>query len=76
MAEATLDGRGRLTLPKEIRERYGDHYHIVELHDGIKLIPIDDDPLGALRDAFAEVDKTAAELKEDARQAALDEAGD
>lgn len=75
MSEATLDGRGRLTLPKEIRERYGDHYHIVQLHDGIKLIPIEDDPLNALRAAFADVDKTAAELRQEARDAALDEAG-
>lgn len=75
MTEANLDGRGRLTLPKEIRERYGDRYYIVELHDGIKLIPIADEPLEALRSTFAEVDKTATALKEEAREAALDEAG-
>ena len=38
MTEATLDDRGRLTLPKEMREQYGDHYYVVEVHDGIKLI--------------------------------------
>jgi bifunctional DNA-binding transcriptional regulator/antitoxin component of YhaV-PrlF toxin-antitoxin module len=75
MADATLDDRGRLTLPKELRERYGDRYHIVELHDGIKLIPVAENPLDALRDEFADVDKTAAELREEAREAALDEAG-
>jgi bifunctional DNA-binding transcriptional regulator/antitoxin component of YhaV-PrlF toxin-antitoxin module len=75
MADATLDDRGRLTLPKELRERYGDHYHIVELHDGIKLIPVADDPLEALREEFADIDKTAAELRAEARDAALDEAG-
>ena len=75
MSEATLDDRGRLTLPKALRERYGDHYHIVDLHDGIKLVPIADDPLDALRDEFADVEKTAEELREDAREAALDEAG-
>lgn len=75
MSDATLDDRGRLTLPKEIRERYGDHYHVVDLHDGIKLIPIADDPLDALRDEFADVEKTADELREEAREAALDEAG-
>jgi bifunctional DNA-binding transcriptional regulator/antitoxin component of YhaV-PrlF toxin-antitoxin module len=75
MADATLDDRGRLTLPKEIRERYGDHYHVVDLHDGIKLIPVADDPLSALRDEFADVDKTADELREEARETALDEAG-
>jgi len=75
MSDATLDDRGRLTLPKELRERHGDRYHIVELHDGIKLIPVADDPLDALRDEFADVDKTAEELREEARETALDEAG-
>jgi bifunctional DNA-binding transcriptional regulator/antitoxin component of YhaV-PrlF toxin-antitoxin module len=75
MSEATLDGRGRLTLPKEIRERYGDHYHIVQLHDGIKLIPIEENPLDALRSEFADGEKTTEELRQDGRDAALDEAG-
>lgn len=75
MSEATLDSRGRLTLPKEVRERYGEHYNIVQLHDGIKLIPIEDDPLDALRTEFADVEKTAEELRRGARNAALDEAG-
>jgi bifunctional DNA-binding transcriptional regulator/antitoxin component of YhaV-PrlF toxin-antitoxin module len=75
MSDATLDDRGRLTLPKGLRERYGDHYHIVELQDGIKLIPIAENPLEALRDEFEDVEKTADELREEARDAALDEAG-
>jgi len=75
MSDATLDDRGRLTLPKEIRERYGDRYYIVELDDGIKLIPVAEDPLGALRDEFGDAEKTAEELREEAREAALDEAG-
>jgi len=75
MTDATIDDRGRLTLPKELRERYGDRYHVVDLHDGIKLVPIADDPLDALRDEFADVEKTAAELREDARADAIDEAG-
>lgn len=75
MSDATLDDRGRLTLPKEIRERYGDRYYIVDLHDGIKLIPVAEDPLGALRDEFEDVEKTAEELRERAREAGLDEAG-
>ena len=75
MPDVTLDDRGRLTLPKEVRERYGDHYHIVQLHDGIKLIPIAEDPLDALREEFGGVEKTADELREAAREEALDEAG-
>lgn len=75
MSNARLDERGRLTLPKEVRERYGERYHIVELHDGIKLVPLADDPLEALRDEFADVEKSATELRDEAREAALDEAG-
>jgi len=75
MTETSLDDRGRLTLPKEIRERYGEQYHIVQLHDGIKLVPIADDQLEALRDEFADVDTSADEVREDGREAALDGAG-
>lgn len=75
MPDVSLDSRGRLTLPKELRERYGDRYHIVELPDGIKLVPVADDPLDALREEFADVDKSADELREGAREAALNEAG-
>ncbi|KYH24593.1 hypothetical protein HAPAU_35760 [Halalkalicoccus paucihalophilus] len=75
MSNTRLDERGRLTLPKEIRERYGEHYHIVELHDGIKLVPVADNPLEALRDEFADVEKSATELRDEARETALDEAG-
>lgn len=75
MSEATLDGRGRLTLPKELRERFGDRFHIVELHDGIKLVPIAEEPLDALRAEFADVDTSAEELREGAREEALDQAG-
>jgi bifunctional DNA-binding transcriptional regulator/antitoxin component of YhaV-PrlF toxin-antitoxin module len=75
MSDATLDDRGRLTVPKELRERYGDRYHVVDVHGGIKLIPVAEDPLDALRDEFADVEKSAEELREEAREAALDEAG-
>jgi bifunctional DNA-binding transcriptional regulator/antitoxin component of YhaV-PrlF toxin-antitoxin module len=75
VSDAKLDDRGRLTLPKELRERYGDHYHVVDLHDGIKLVPVAADPLDALREEFAEVDKTAEELREGGRNTALDRAG-
>ncbi|ELZ20960.1 MULTISPECIES: AbrB/MazE/SpoVT family DNA-binding domain-containing protein [Natrinema] len=75
MSDVALDDRGRLTLPKEVRERYGDRYHVVQLPDGLKLIPVADDPLEALRDEFADVEKSAGELRKEAREAALDEAG-
>lgn len=73
--DTTLDDRGRLTLPKALRERFGDRYRIVELGDGIKLVPIAEDPLAALREEFAAVEATSSELLEGARDTALDEAG-
>ena len=76
MSDVTLDDRGRLTLPKELREEYGDRYHVVEIHDGIKLVPVADDPLDSLREEFADVDKTAETLRAEARETALDEAGE
>ncbi len=75
MSDVALDDRGRLTLPKEVRERYGDRYHVVQLPDGLKLIPVADDPLEALRDEFADVEKSADELRKEARETSLDEAG-
>ncbi len=43
-----------MTIPKEVRDRYGDQYRLVELDSGIKLVPIPDDPLEALRSAASD----------------------
>jgi bifunctional DNA-binding transcriptional regulator/antitoxin component of YhaV-PrlF toxin-antitoxin module len=75
VSETTLDDRGRLTLPKDIRERYRDRYRVVRLRDGVKLVPVAEGPLEALRDEFDGVDETAEELRDGARDAAIDEAG-
>lgn len=61
--------------PEGMRERYGDRYHVVELHDGIKLVPAADDPLDAPGEEFAGVETTVGELRDEARSEALDEAG-
>lgn len=44
------DGQGRLYVPKEVWEKYGDKYHIVTYEDRIELIPVADDPLTAVRE--------------------------
>jgi len=58
MSKST-DDRGRIYLPKDVRERFGDQYRIVELPSHVALFPVDEDPLDGLRaavgDAFAEV---------------------
>jgi bifunctional DNA-binding transcriptional regulator/antitoxin component of YhaV-PrlF toxin-antitoxin module len=70
MSKST-DERGRIYLPKDVRERFGDQYRIVELPSHVALFPVDEDPLEGLRaavgDAFEGED--VAELKEDAREA-------
>ena len=73
VSDAKLDDRGRLTLPKELRERYGDHYHVVDLHDGIKLVPVAADPLDALREEFSDIERAAEELRERTRDVAMNE---
>lgn len=45
----TTDERGRLYLSKELRERYGQTYHVLEYEDHIELIPVSDDPLESLQ---------------------------
>lgn len=71
------DGQGRLYIPKEIREKYGEKYHIVQYEDRIELIPVADDPLVAVRAAAGELREASiedvradieAEAKADARE--------
>lgn len=70
------DDRGRLYLSKDIRERYGEKFHLVEYSDHIELIPIDNDPLEGLREAVGSAfdDKSIEELREEAQQKAKEEA--
>jgi bifunctional DNA-binding transcriptional regulator/antitoxin component of YhaV-PrlF toxin-antitoxin module len=44
-SEVATDERGRITIPKEVRERFGEHYRLVELRDGIKLPPRPENPV-------------------------------
>lgn len=76
MTEVRTDDRGRVTIPKSVRDRHGERYRLVELHDGVKLIPIPDDPVAALRDAAGEElqDATIDELRDAARRTARDQA--
>lgn len=70
MSKST-DERGRIYLPKEIRERFGERYRIVELPSHVALFPVDEDPLAGLRaavgDAFESED--AAALRAETREA-------
>lgn len=70
------DERGRLYLRKELRERHGERFHVVEYEDRIELIPISDDPLAAVRAAAGDAFEGTSieELREEAREQAREEA--
>lgn len=69
------DDRGRLYLSKELRERHGEQFRVLDLPTRIVLIPVDEDPLQAVRDAVGDTfeGKSVAELKQEARAAARDD---
>ena len=58
---AETDRQGRLYIPKEVREKYGEKYHIVQYEDRIELIPVADDPLTAVREAAGDLRDTSTE---------------
>jgi bifunctional DNA-binding transcriptional regulator/antitoxin component of YhaV-PrlF toxin-antitoxin module len=65
--EVKADDRGRVTIPKDVRDRYGDQYRLVELDSGIKLVPIPEDPLEELRAAASdELREASLDTLEDA----------
>lgn len=66
------DSHGRLYIPAELRQQYGEKFHVVTYDDRIELIPIADDPLQAVRDAAGDAfqDASVDELREDARKQA------
>lgn len=66
---------GRIYLPKEIREKFGEQFELLDRGDRLVLVPLPDDPLEALREEARETDKTVDELKEGALTEALEEAG-
>lgn len=58
---AETDRQGRLYIPKEIRQKYGEKYHLVQYEDRIELIPVADDPLAAVRKAAGELQEASIE---------------
>ncbi|MCG1002010.1 MULTISPECIES: hypothetical protein [Halobacterium] len=65
----SLDEYGRLYLPKDVRERFGETYRIVELPSHVALFPVDEDPREGARAAVSEAFEgdDIDELKECAR---------
>lgn len=48
------DSHGRLYLSSDLRQKYGEKFHVVEYEDRLELIPIDEDPLQAVRDEIGD----------------------
>ena len=66
------DSHGRLYLTAELREKYGETFHIVEYADRLELVPIDENPLRAVREEVGDaLDGTS---REELREEALDRA--
>jgi len=70
------DSHGRLYLSSELRQKYGKKFHVVEYEDRLELIPIDEDPLEAIRDTAGDAfeDESIDELREGAREQAKKDA--
>lgn len=74
---AETDQQGRLYIPKEVREKYGEKYHIVTYEDRIELIPVAKDPLAAVREAAGELhDASIEEIRDDVEAVAKAQARD
>lgn len=70
------DAQGRLYLPSELREKYGERFHVVEYRDRIALVPIAEEPLSAVRAAVSHAfeDESAEALREEAPDRAREQA--
>ncbi|MFC7155970.1 AbrB/MazE/SpoVT family DNA-binding domain-containing protein [Halomarina halobia] len=72
------DSHGRLYLSSKLRRKYGEKFHVVEYEDRIELIPIDEDPLRAVRDEIGDAleGTSREELREEALRRAKQEVED
>jgi bifunctional DNA-binding transcriptional regulator/antitoxin component of YhaV-PrlF toxin-antitoxin module len=70
----STDERGRLSLPKDLRDRFGDRYRIVEFSSHIGLFPVDDDPPEGTRRAVGQA-LEATDRSESPRDAFVRETG-
>lgn len=69
------DSHGRLYLSAELRQQYGERFHVVEYENRLELVPIDEDPLQAVRDEIGDAleDTSRAQLQEEALERAKQE---
>lgn len=69
------DDRGRLYLPKDLREKHGERFRVLDLPHRVILIPIADDPLQAVRDSLGDrfADRSLRAVGRDIQEAAAAE---
>lgn len=72
---SSTDERGRIYLPKHVRDRFGEDYRIVELPSHVVLLPIDEDPMAGVHEAIGDAfqGKSREEMKTGALENASDE---
>lgn len=70
------DDRGRVVIPKEYREKYGNKYRYFTIGDRLEIIPVSKNPVENLREELSKIpeDKSREELLEEAREKAKNEA--
>jgi len=68
----STDERGRIYLPKDVRDQYGEEYRVVRMPTHVALIPLDEDPLEGVRDAVGDAleGTDVDELREEALETA------
>jgi hypothetical protein len=74
--QVETDDRGRVYLSKDLRDRYGEQFHVVTYRDHIEFVPIDEDSLEGLREAVGDAfdGESVENMREKGRQAASEEA--
>ena len=75
MPVVECDERGRLVVPKDVREKYGNAFYVVKGLGKVVLIPVAKDPLKDLEELGEKLPELSVkEIKERARKRALKEA--
>ncbi len=69
-----VDERGRLYIPKSLRGKIGREAYLVEVGDGILIIPKPKDPIKELEKIGKKIpDKTIEEIRKDIVKQAMEE---
>jgi bifunctional DNA-binding transcriptional regulator/antitoxin component of YhaV-PrlF toxin-antitoxin module len=72
---AKVDARGRLYIPRSLRSKISKEVYLVEVKDGILVIPKPEDPIKELEEIGRAIppDKPVDEIKKDILKQAMEE---